>query len=50
MTRCTTAEEALAFIREHGVVLASAKGAAPRLTEAISSYMQKGRLQGRPRS
>lgn len=31
----STAEEALAFVREHGVVLASAKGPAPRLTEAI---------------
>lgn len=30
-----TAREALAFVREHGVVLASAKGAVPRLTEAI---------------
>jgi hypothetical protein len=33
--RLSTAEEALAFVRKHGVVLASAKGPAPRLTEAI---------------
>jgi hypothetical protein len=32
----------LAFIREHGVVLASAKGAAPRLTEAIVGEPIKG--------
>lgn len=30
-----TAEQALAFVRDHGVVLVSAKGGAPRLTEAI---------------
>jgi hypothetical protein len=30
-----TAAQALDFVREHGVVLVSAKGAAPRLTEAI---------------
>jgi hypothetical protein len=35
MSGCTTVEEALAFVREHGVVLAAAKGPAPRLTEAI---------------
>ena len=35
MSKCSTAEEALTFVREHGVVLASAKGIAPRLTEAI---------------
>ena len=31
----TSARQALAFVREHGVVLASARGNAPRLTEAI---------------
>src|SRR5258706_6299078 len=30
-----TTTEAMAFVREHGVVLASAKGAVPRLTEVI---------------
>ena len=33
--KCETVVEALAFVRQHGVVLASARGAAPRLTEAI---------------
>jgi luciferase-like monooxygenase len=37
-----TAEEALAFVREHGVVLVSAKGTAPRLTEAIIGEPIKG--------
>jgi hypothetical protein len=31
-----TAEQALDFVRRHGVVLVSAKGSAPRLTEAIA--------------
>jgi hypothetical protein len=31
----TSARQALAFVRKHGLVLASAKGSAPRLTEAI---------------
>lgn len=30
-----TAEQALAFVHQHGVVLVSAKGKVPRLTEAI---------------
>jgi hypothetical protein len=34
-TVCATTEDALAFVETHGVVLASAKGAVPRLTEAI---------------
>lgn len=42
MRKCTTAEEALAFVQEHGVVLASAKGPAPRLTEAIIGEPIKG--------
>src|SRR2546430_5619779 len=42
MSTCATAEEALAFVREHGVVLASAKGPAPRLTEAIVGEPIKG--------
>lgn len=37
-----TALEALAFVRKHGVVLASAKGAVPRLTEAIIGEPIKG--------
>ncbi len=35
LIKCMTAAQALDFVREHGVVLASAKGAVPRLTEAI---------------
>jgi hypothetical protein len=42
MSNCATPEDALAFIREHGVVLASAKGAAPRLIEAIVGKPIKG--------
>ena len=42
MSKCLTALEALAFVREHGVVLAAAKGAAPRLTEAIVGEPIKG--------
>ena len=47
MTKCTTAEEALAFVRRHGVVLASAKGTAPRLTEAIVGEPIKGNYERR---
>jgi hypothetical protein len=50
MTTCATAEEALAFIRQHGVVLASAKGTAPRLTEAIVGEDIKGSWWGHPQS
>ena len=42
MSKCATAEEALAFIREHGVVLVSAKGTVPRLTEGIVGEAIKG--------
>jgi hypothetical protein len=42
MSKCATTQEALAFVREHGVVLASAKGPAPRLTEAIVGEPIKG--------
>ena len=35
MSKCATPQEALAFVEKHGVVLASAKGTAPRLAEAI---------------
>ena len=45
-----TAEEALAFVREHGVVLASAKGAVPRLTEVIVGESIKGSWWGHPKS
>lgn len=36
------ADEAMSFIREHGVVLASAKGPVPRLAEAIAGEPIKG--------
>jgi hypothetical protein len=42
MTACSTPETALAFVREHGVVLVSAKGQAPRLTDAIVGETVKG--------
>ena len=45
-----TAEEAMAFVREHGVVLASARGAVPRLTEAIVDEPIKGSWWAHPKS
>jgi hypothetical protein len=50
MSKCTTAEEALAFVREHGVVLASARGTAPRLTEAIVGKTIEGSWWIHPQS
>lgn len=50
MTPRTTVLEALAFVREHGVVLASAKGTAPRLTEAIIGEPIKGNWWTHPES
>jgi hypothetical protein len=50
MTTCATAAEALAFVRQHGVVLASAKGTAPRLTEAIVGEDIKGSWWAHPKS
>ena len=50
MAMCATAEEALAFVRQHGVVLVSAKGAAPRLTEAIVGEAIKGSWWAHPKS
>jgi len=47
---CATAEEALAFVRRHGVVLASAKGTAPRLTEAIAGEAIAGSWWAHPKS
>lgn len=40
--------EALAFIEQHGVVLVSAKGPVPRLTEAIAGEAIKGSWWGHP--
>ena len=45
-----TAEEAMAFVREHGVVLVSGKGAVPRLTEVIVGGPIKGSWWGHPKS
>ena len=50
MSRCATAAEALAFVREKGVVLASAKGTAPRLTEAITGKPIAGSWWAHPQS
>jgi hypothetical protein len=44
-----TAAEALAFVEEHGVVLVSAKGPVPRLTEAIAGELIKGSWWGHPK-
>lgn len=48
MTRCATPEQALAFVRDHGVVLVSAKGPAPRLTEAIAGETIQGSWWSHP--
>jgi hypothetical protein len=45
-----TAAEAISFIEEHGVVLASAKGPVPRLTEAIVNDSIKGSWWAHPKS
>ena len=44
------AEDAIAFVCTHGVVLASAKGTAPRLTEAIVGEPIKGSWWAHPQS
>lgn len=45
-----TADKAISFIKEHGVVLASAKGPVPRLTEAIVNEPISGSWWGHPKS
>jgi hypothetical protein len=45
-----TAAESIAFVREHGVVLASAKGAVPCLTEFIANEPIRGSWWAHPRS
>jgi hypothetical protein len=42
-------EQALDFVRRHGVVLVSAAGPAPKLTEAIAGEKIKGSWWGHPR-
>ena len=44
-----TAEEALAFVRKHGVVLASAPGPVPTLVTAIVGTPIKGSWWGHPK-
>ena len=41
--------QALEFVREHGVVLVSASGPAPKLTEAIAGEPIKGSWWGHPK-
>lgn len=48
MPGCGTAEEALAFVRTHGIVLVSARGPVPRMTEAIAGEPIKGSWWGHP--
>lgn len=45
-----TADEALAFVKQRGVVLVSAKGPVPSLTEAIAGEPIKGSWWGHPKS
>ena len=44
------ADKALAFVRDHGIVLVSAKGPVPRLTEAIAAEPIKGSWWAHPKS
>ena len=44
-----TEGEALFFVEQHGVVLVSAKGAAPRLVDAIAGEPVRGSWWGHPR-
>jgi hypothetical protein len=48
MTPCDTPDQALQFVQHHGVVLASAKGSVPRLTEAIAGEAIKGSWWSHP--
>jgi hypothetical protein len=45
-----THEEAASFVREHGVVLASAKGPVPNLAEAIAGEPIRGSWWAHPKS
>ena len=45
-----TDDEAISFIKEHGVVLASAKGPVPRLAEAIVNEPISGSWWAHPKS
>jgi hypothetical protein len=45
-----TPDQAVSFVRQHGVVLASAKGPAPNLAEAIAGEPIRGSWWAHPRS
>ena len=45
-----TVEDAISFVREHGVVLASGKGPVPRLSEVIAGEAIKGSWWAHPKS
>jgi hypothetical protein len=49
MERNPDLARALDFVREHGVVLVSASGPAPKLTEAIAGEKIKGSWWGHPK-
>jgi hypothetical protein len=46
----STVERAMAFVREHGVVLVSANGPVPKVTESIARGPIKGSWWGHPKS
>jgi hypothetical protein len=50
MAKCSTPAQALAFVQQHGIVLVSAKGSVPRLTEAIVGEFIKGSWWAHPKS
>ena len=49
MSALLSVEDALALVREHGVMLVSAQGPAPRLVEAIAGEPVAGSWWGHPR-
>jgi len=50
LTRHMTADEAIAIVREHGIVLASAKGPVPRLADFIAGESIKGSWWAHPKN
>lgn len=50
MSKCASAEDALALVMHHGVVLASARGPAPSLAEAIAGEPIRGSWWAHPQS
>ena len=47
---CMTPDEARAFVQQHGVVLVSARGSAPRLVEAIARETIRGSWWSHPQA